>query len=139
MTTRKRNFIYWLLKVTSIIVSCAFPIWAIYERFPLWETVHGTSYSVGVGGILALFVVLFIFRRTVFNFMRDKLNLKHAPPLLGWLIMIALAYTLLFVGKFLQDITAICWMGLIGCAIGTLMTFIAENFVRVEKNDNGRT
>lgn len=132
----KRKILYWLLKVSSVIVSCAFPIWTIYERFPIWETVHGTTYSAGVGSILILFVVLFVFRRTVFNFLRDRLNLRHAPPLLGWLIMIALAYTFMFVSKFLQDITAVCWMGLIGCAIGTVMTFIAENYLR-EKKDNG--
>lgn len=137
MTPRTRNILYWLLKIVSILISCAFPVWAIYERFPMWETVHGTSHSIGVGGILATFVVLFIFRRTVFNFMRDRLKLKHAPPLLGWLVMIAVSYALLFVGKFLHDITEICWMGLVGCAIGTLLTFIAENFIRVERNNNG--
>lgn len=137
MTPRSRNVLYWVLKISSILVSCAFPVWAIYERFPIWVVEHGTSRSAGTGIILILLVVLFIFRRTVFNFMRDRLKLKHAPPLLGWLVLIVLAYALLFVSKFLYDITVVCWMGFIGCAIGTLITFIAENFVRVE-NNNGR-
>lgn len=137
MTPRSRNVLYWVLKISSILVSCAFPVLAIYERFPIWVVEHGTSRSAGTGIILILLVVLFIFRRTVFNFMRDRLKLKHAPPLLGWLVLIVLAYALLFVSKFLYDITVVCWMGFIGCAIGTLITFIAENFVRVE-NNNGR-
>lgn len=137
MTPRSRNVLYWVLKISSILVSCAFPVWAIYERFPIWVVEHGTSRSAGTGIILILLVVLFIFRRTVFNFMRDRLKLKHAPPLLGWLVLIVLAYALLFVSKFLYDITVVCWMGFIGCAIGTLLTFIAENFMRCERNDNG--
>lgn len=136
MKLRKRKSLYWLFKVASVIISCAFPIWAIYERFPLWEAVHGTTYSAGVGSILILFVVLFVFRRTVFNFLRDKLNLRHAPPLLGWLIMIAVAYTMMFISKFIQDITAVCWMGLAGCVIGTILTFIAENCFAVKKENN---
>lgn len=137
MTPRSRNVLYWVLKVLSILISCALPVWAIYERFPIWTIQHGTSRSAGTGLILMLLVILFIFRRTVFNFMRDRLNLKHAPPLLGWLVLIVLTYALLFVSKFLYDLTIVCWMGFIGCAIGTLITFIAENFVRVE-NNNGR-
>ena len=137
MTPRSRNVLYWILKVLSILISCALPVWAIYERFPIWTIQHGTSRSAGTGLILMLLVILFIFRRTVFNFMRDRLNLKHAPPLLGWLVLIVLTYALLFVSKFLYDLTIVCWMGFIGCAIGTLITFIAENFVRVE-NNNGR-
>ena len=137
MTPRSRNVLYWVLKVLSILISCALPVWAIYERFPIWTIQHGTSRSAGTGLILMLLVILFIFRRTVFNFMRDRLNLKHAPPLLGWLVLIVLTYALLFVSKFLYDLTIVCWMGFVGCAIGTLITFIAENFVRAE-NNNGR-
>jgi hypothetical protein len=37
----------------------------------------------------------------------------------------------------LYDITNVFWMGFIGCGIGTLLTFIAENCVRKEKNENG--
>lgn len=137
MTTRKRNFLYGLFKVSSVLVSCAFPIWAIYERFPLWVVAHGTTRSVGAGGILSLLVVLFVFRRTVFNYLREKLNLRHAPPLVGWLILIVASYTMLFISKFLYDITIVFWMGLAGCCIGTLLTFIAENFLKQKEKDNG--
>ena len=139
MTPRARNVWYWVLKVVSILISCAFPIWAIYERFPIWAFEHGTSRSAGTGLILILLVVLFVFRRTVFDFMRDRLKLKHAPPLLGWLVLIVLAYALIFVSRFLYDIAIVCWMGFVGCAIGTLLTFIAENIIRVERDNNGRT
>jgi hypothetical protein len=86
-----------------------------------------------VGGILILFVLLIIFRKSVFNFMRDRLKLRHAPPLAVWLVMLIIAYSLLYISKVIYDMTIVFWMGFIGCAIGTLLTFIAENRFGKEK------
>lgn len=126
-TSRKSKIKYWLLKIASILVSCALPIWAIWEKFPIWTEKHGAGHSIGAGGILALIVLLIIFSRTVFNFMRDRLKLHHAPPVVVWLVMLIISYVLMYINKFIQDMTVVFWMGLIGCAIGTVLTFIAEN------------
>ena len=126
MSEKKRKVFYWLFKVLSVIVSCAFPIWAILERYPLWIVEHGKSQSIGAGGILIAVVLFVIFRKSVFQFMRDRLKLKHAPPLVVWVVMLAISYALMFIAKFINDITPIFWMGLIGCAIGTAITAIAE-------------
>lgn len=139
MSEKKRNILYWIFKVLSIIISCAFPIWAICEKFPVWAEVHGASHTVGAGGILILIVLLVIFRKTIFNFMKDKMNLKHAPPLVIWLVMIIVAYVLTYINKFIQDMTTVFWMGLIGCAIGTLITFIAENKYGKKEEKDERT
>jgi ABC-type phosphate/phosphonate transport system permease subunit len=104
-----------------------FPIFAICEKFPVWTAAHGTGRSVGVGGILILFVLLIIFRRTVFRFIRDRFHLKHAPPLAVWLAMLILSYIMVYISNFMRDMTTVFWMGFIGCAIGTFLTFIAEN------------
>lgn len=133
---KKSKAIYWLLKTGSVITSCAFPMWAIYERFPIWTETHGKSHSIGTGGILCLIVLLVIFRKSVFGFMRDRLKLKHAPPIFAWFVLIIISYVLMYIGKVLYDITTICWMGLIGCGIGTLLTFIAENRFRKESENN---
>ena len=121
--SKKRKFVYWSLKFLSILISCAFPIWAIYERYPIWVTEYGTSSSIGAGGVLIFAVILIICRRPIFNFMRDHLKLKYAPPILVWLVLIIISYTLLYISKFLYDITNVFWMGFIGCGIGTLLTF----------------
>jgi amino acid transporter len=126
MTEKKRKALYWAFKLAGIIVSCSLPLWAILERFPLWTYTYGTVRSVGVGLILSLIVLLIIFRRTVFDFMRDKLNLKHAPPLVVWLVMLVVSYVLVYIGNFMRDLTTVLWMGLIGCAIGTFLTYISE-------------
>ena len=137
MSEKRRNILYWALKASSIIISCLLPIWAICEKFPIWTAAHGASHTVGAGGILILIVLLVIFRKTVFNFMRDRMKLNHAPPLVIWLVMIIIAYVLIYINKFIQDLTTVFWMGLIGCAIGTLITFIAENKYgkKEEKNE----
>jgi uncharacterized membrane protein len=82
---------------------------------------------MGVGGILVLIVLLVIFRKSVFNFFAEKLKLKHAPPLVIWLAMLIVSYILVYINRFINDLTTVFWMGLIGCAIGTVLTFIAEN------------
>lgn len=127
MTDRKRKALFWLFKGIGIIISCAFPIWAICEKYPIWTEVHGTGRSVGVGGILILIVLLVVFRKSVFNVMKERMKLKHAPPIVAWLVMLIISYVLLYISKFIQDMTTIFWMGLVGCAIGTVLTYVAEN------------
>ena len=128
MTDQKRKRLYWLLKITSIIVSCALPIWAICEKFPLWVDSHGTGRSIGAGVILIAIVLLIIFRKTVFDFIRDRLNLQHAPPLMVWLVMLVVAYILIYIGEFMRDMTTVLWMGFIGCVLGTLLTYFSDKF-----------
>lgn len=128
MTEKKRKTLYWGLKALSIIVSCALPIWAICEKFPIWTETHGASRSAGVGTILALIVVLIVFRKTVFDFIRDKVNLKHAPPVVVWAVLLIITYVMVYIGNFMEDMTTVLWMGLIGCSIGTFLTYLSNKF-----------
>ncbi len=137
MSEKKRKTFYALFKILSIVISCALPIWAICEKYPLWETVYGATHSIGVGGILALIVICIVFRKAVFGFIKDKLKITHAPPLAVWLILIALSYIIVFIGQFMYDLVIILWMGLIGCAIGTILTYIAEHKFGNKENEDG--
>ena len=128
MSEKKSKFLYWMFKLLGIIVSCAFPIWSICEKFPLWTETHGESHSIGVGLVLILIVLLVVFRRTVFNFIKDKLNLKHAPPIAVWFVMLILSYVMIYIGNFMRDMTIVLWMGLIGCSIGTFLTYLSNKF-----------
>lgn len=138
MTKRKSKVLYWVFKIVGVLISCAFPVWAICEKFPIWTTIHGSGRSIGVGGILVLIVLLVIFRKSVFGFLRDRLKLKHAPPLVVWLVLLIIAYVLMYISNFIKDMTTIFWMGLLGCAIGTLLTFIGENCFNKKENENER-
>jgi hypothetical protein len=90
---------------------------------------------VGVGVILILIVLLVIFRRTVFNFIKDKLNLKYAPPIVVWLVLLIVSYIMIYIGNIMRDMTTVLWMGLIGCAIGTVLTYISERFKKVSEDE----
>lgn len=128
MSEKKRKVTYWVLKVLSVLISCGLPIYAVCEHFPLWTVSYGTSRTVGAGGIISLVIVVIVFRKSVFEFMRDKMNLRHAPPLAVWIIMLIISYVLLYINQFIRDLTTVFWFGLVGCAIGTALTFVAETF-----------
>lgn len=128
MTDRKRKALFWTFKILGILVSCAFPIWAVYERIPIWADEATVGHSIGIGGIVILFVVLIVFRKTVFDFILKRFKLEHAPPLFIWLVLLVIAYLLVFIGEFMGDLITVFWMGFIGCGIGTFLTFISNRF-----------
>lgn len=137
MTEKKRNTWYWILKVFSVVISCFFPIYSVCEHFPLWTETHGVARSVGAGTVISIVVVAIIFRESVFKFIKTRFKLETAPPLSVWLILIAISYVLIYIGKFLEDLVVVFWMGFVGCAIGTLITYIAEHKFgkKEEKNE----
>lgn len=134
MTERRRKTLYWGFKFLAILVSCLLPILAICEKFPIWTATHGEAHSAGVGAVLIAIVLLIVFRRTVFQFIRDKLNLKHAPSMVVWPVMLVVAYITIYIGNFMRDMTNVLWMGFIGSAIGTFLTYISNRYSK-EKND----
>lgn len=135
MTEQKRKNLYWLFKVASVLISCALPIWAICAKFPIWTTESGSGRTAGAGIVMIGIVLLIVFRRTVFNFAKDHLKLKYAPPITIWLILIILSYSLIYISNALRDMNTVFWMGFIGCAIGSLLTYIAENCFRKRETD----
>ena len=134
MSQRKRKLFFWLFKALSVIVACAFPVVAVCEKFPIWTESVGKGRSVGVGLILILIVMAIIFRKSVLNFFRDKLKLQHAPPIAVWIGCLIASYVLMYIGAFVEDLNIVFWMGLVGCAVGNVLTFISNRFAE-EKTD----
>lgn len=137
MTEKTRKLCYFIVKLASVLVSCAFPIRAVSEHFPIWVASHGAARSIGAGGIICLVVVAVVFRRSVFDFLRERLRLRHAPPLAVWLALLAVSYLFIYITPFVRDLTAVFWFGLLGCAIGTAMTYVAERFFGRGEADRG--
>lgn len=138
MSEKKRNTWYWAFKVMSILVSCLCPIYAILEHFPLWIAKTGTPRAIGSGMIISLIVIAMVFRKAVFEYVKKKAKLENAPPLFVWLILIIITYVLEYINSFLNDLAVVLWMGLIGCAIGNVFTYIAESrFGKKEEEKNG--
>lgn len=136
MSMKKDKVIYWVLKVASIVISCLFPVIAICDKFPIWTEKYGTGRSIGTGGLLIAIVLLVIFRKTVFDYLKDRLKLKHAPPIVVWIVMLIIAYVLLGVSRFITDIILVFWMGLLGCGLGTILTMVAEICFEGKVTDN---
>lgn len=128
MSETKRKILYFVFKLASILISCALPVWAICEKFPIWTEKHGTTHSIGIGFVLIIVVVLIVFRRTVFDYIKERFDLKHAPPLMVWLVLLVVSYIFVYLGEVMRDMTTVLWMGLIGCAIGTVLTYISNKF-----------
>lgn len=133
---KKRKLFYWLFKIGAIIISCILPIWAVCEKFPLWSKYYGTERSLGVGAIIILIVLTIVFRKAVFDFLSDKLKLKYAPPIAVWLTALIVCYVLIYIGNFLRDLTTVLWMGMLGCALGTVLTYVGENFFGDKENSD---
>lgn len=136
MSEKKRNILYWAFKVSSILVSCLFPIYAVYEHFPFWIAKTGTPRAVGSGLIISLIVIALVFRKTVFDYIKKKAKLENAPPLLVWLVLIIITYVLEYISVFLSDLAVVLWMGFVGCLIGSGLTCLAESrFGKKEETD----
>lgn len=131
-TKRERKYLFWIFKILSVLVSCAFPIYAILEKFPVWVKASGISRSAMVGIILIIIVMLIIFRKAVFDFIKEKIDLKHAPPITVWITCLIVSYILVYIGNFMADLAVVFWMGLIGCLIGNVLTFFANRFAKEE-------
>lgn len=136
MSEKNRKIWYGSFKVMSVLVSCLFPIYAVYEHFPFWIAKTGTPRAVGSGLIISLIVIALVFRKTVFDYIKKKAKLENAPPLLVWLVLIIITYVLEYISVFLSDLAVVLWMGLVGCLIGSALTYIAESrFGKKEETD----
>lgn len=136
MTQQQKNkLFFWLFKVFSIIISAVLPIWAICEKFPLWTQSYGTGRSVGSGLIMIAVVLVAIFHKTVFAFLSEKLKIKHAPPILMWVILLICSYALMLLVVFIQDLITVLWMGLLGCALGNILTLVGNCFMKEEDDE----
>lgn len=127
MTEKKRKIWYWGLKSAGVVSSCLFPLFAIYEHFPMWVETSGAGKSLGSGLIIGAMVLIAVFRKTVFSYLGEKLKGKNAPPITIWIVLLISAYLLAYINSFLLDLITVLWMGLLGCGIGTGMNAIADN------------
>ena len=127
MTEKKRKAWYWGLKAAGVTSSCLFPLFAIYEHFPMWVAENGAGHSIGSGLIIGAIVLIAVFRKTVFAYLEEKFKGKNAPPIAIWVILLICVYILIYINTFLLDLVTVLWMGLIGCTVGTGLNAIADN------------
>ena len=132
----KTKIYYWLLKGGGIGISALLPLWVVFDKFPVWVENHGAGKTIGAGGLIGAIIVLVIFRKTVIGYLKEKFNVNHTPPILIWIVCLAITYGLIFLIKFLYDLSLVLWMGLLGSVIGTMLTFTGEIFFKDEEEED---
>ena len=114
-------------KGAGIAVSVGLPVWAILEKFPAWHSQAGVAGTLGIGGAMAATVALVTFKRTVFDYVKEKTGIKHAPPLAIWCALLALSFALSAAASLLSDMRSVFISGAVGSGIGTVLNFIGES------------
>lgn len=127
MTDTKRKRLYWLFKILSIVAAAGLPMYAIFDHFPIWSE-QGAGRTSVTAIILLGITMLVVFRRSVFNFIRDKFNLKYAPPITIWAVFLLGSYVMEYIAGVISDMNTVFWFGLIGAALGMLFTYISEKY-----------
>lgn len=122
----KSKIFYGLFKWGGVGISAALPLWVVLEKFPLWVETNGVGRSLGTGGIIGGIIALVIFKDAVIGYLKEKFKVGHAPKITGWFVALIITYVILYIGKFLYDLSLVLWMGLLGSVIGTLLTFAGE-------------
>lgn len=128
--SKKDKFFYWFWRLSGIITACLCPIYAVIEHFPIWLERNGTGRTLGVGAILILIILAVVFRKTVINYFREKFKTHTFPPVMGWIVLLCIAYVLQFINAFIIDMTAVFWAGLVGGLIGSFFMWLADRIKR---------
>ena len=118
---------YLCIKGTGIVVSAAIPVIAILKKLPFWRAEAGVTRTVGVGAVMAAIVVLITFKKTVFNYLKEKTGMNHMPPLMLWGGLLIGSLLLNAAADMLSDMRSVFVAGFVGCAVGSVLTVIADN------------
>ena len=124
--SKRDKFFYWAWRLLGIFLSGYLPISAVVDHFPIWLEHKGTGRTIWVGAILILIILAVIFRKTVINYVRERLKTHSYPPVMGWVVLLCVTYVLRFINDFIIDMTSVFWMGLIGGLLGSLCMWLAD-------------
>ena len=127
MTDTKRKRLYWLFKILSILTAVGLPLYAIFDHFPVWKE-QGAGRTSVTAVILIGITLIVVFRRSVFEFIRDKFNLKYAPPITIWAVFLLGSYIMEYIASVLSDMNIVFWFGLAGAALGMFFTYLSERY-----------
>lgn len=137
---RKTKIKYWVCVALSFLFSAVPPVVAIFQKFPMWEKTVSPAYTVGVGAVIAVIVLLICFRKTIIPVVRDKLGIKSIPPVFIWIAGLVAVIFFEKIHTFMTDIKVVIFAGMIGSAIAWGFSFAAayfDNKVKAEEKLNG--
>ena len=64
---------------------------------------------------------------------RDLFIVRFGTFEFNWFMLVAvialvISYVMLYIANFIKDMVTVLWMGLIGCAVGTFLTYLSNRF-----------
>ena len=118
-TTTKRKLGAVGLRTLGVGSAVGIPVAVVLQKFPLWSadrTVDGRA--LGVGGVMALLIVLLGFRRQLWPVVKAKLHITAIGALIFWGLAFGLLLGIEKLIPLLPDLRTICIAGLTGTGIG---------------------
>ncbi len=123
----KRRLKLLSFKGAGIVTSVALPVWAIIERFPILKAESGTGRMLGIGGLMTAVVLLITFKRTVFDYIKEKTGIRHAPPFAVWSALLIASFAVGVLADAMAELRAVFVAGAVGSGIGTVLSIIGDN------------
>ena len=126
MTSPK--FKYWLCIVAAFLCSTVPPVTVILQKFPVWAGDIPPANTVGAGVVFALATFVICFRKTIIPTVMDKLGIKAIPPVIVWVVVLAVAACLEKITTIITDFKVVAFAGLVGSVFGWLFTFLSAYY-----------
>lgn len=118
-STTKRKLGAVGLRTLGVGSAVGIPVAVVLQKFPLWSadrTVDGRA--LGVGGVMALLIVLLGFRRQLWPVVKAKLHITAIGALIFWGLAFGLLLGIEKIVPLIPDLRTICIAGMTGTGIG---------------------
>lgn len=118
-TTTKRKLGAVGLRTLGLGSAVGIPVVVVLQKFPLWgpeRVVDGKT--LGVGGVMALLILLVGFRRQLWPVVKTKLHITAIGALIFWGLAFGLLLGVERLVPLLPDLRTVCIAGLTGTALG---------------------
>lgn len=129
-STTKRKLGSAGLRVLGFGSAVGIPVAVVLQKFPLWNVETNRpvdAKTLGVGGIMALLIVLVGCRRQLWPVIKDKMHITAVGALIFWGVAFALLLGVEKMIPLLPDLRTICIAGLAGTGIGQVLDTVAGN------------
>ena len=120
-TTTKRKLGAVGLRTLGLGSAVGIPVVVVLQKFPLWNTVTNRpvdAKTLGVGGVMALLILLVGFRRQLWPVVKTKLHITAIGALIFWGLAFGLLLGIERMVPLLPDLRTVCIAGLTGTALG---------------------
>ena len=107
------------LRTLGVGSAVGIPAAVVLQKFPLWGAERAVDgRAIGVGGVMALIIVLVGLRRQLWPVVKAKLHITSLGALIFWGLAFGLLLGIERLVPLLPDLRTVCIAGLTGTALG---------------------